>query len=121
MSEIFGMRGAGPRTEPPIRPAIQRAARQLETAFAAELMKSTRAKPQDGMFSGGIGAHSFDSFMDEALGEAMSRKGELGLAKQIAKVLSRVQASAMPVVAEPAAVPAPGPTPARSVDPPAAS
>lgn len=118
MSEISGLRATAPRAEPAIRPAVQRAARQLETTFAAELLKAARPKPQDGMFGGGIGAHTFDSFMDEALGEAMTRHGELGLARQIAQVLNRIQSAAVaPAGTDPtqAAAPAPGPAavPAR--------
>ena len=76
---------------PEIPKPLQRAARQLESAFAAEMLKAARPKPQEGMFGGGIGAHSFDSFMDDALGEAMTRHGELGLASQIARSLARAQ------------------------------
>ena len=76
---------------PDIPKPLQRAARQLESAFAAEMLKAARPKPQEGMFGGGIGAHTFDSFMDDALGEAMTRHGELGLASQIARSLARAQ------------------------------
>lgn len=80
------------RVQPPEIPKpLQRAARQLESAFAAEMLKAARPKPQEGMFGGGIGAHTFDSFMDDALGEAMTRHGELGLASQIGRALARSQ------------------------------
>jgi Rod binding domain-containing protein len=102
-------RVAPARRDEGIAAPVRRAARQLESAFAAELMKAARPKGPDGMFSGGIGAHTFDSFMDEALGEALARNGELGLASHIARSLARAQAqagspSAMPAAAGPEAM-----------------
>ena len=71
---------------------VMRAAQQLEGAFAAELMKAARPPERQGMFSGGIGASSFDSFMDQALGDAMAQRGNLGLANHIARSMLGAQA-----------------------------
>ncbi len=63
--------------------AVKRVARQLESSFAAELLRAARPPAREGMFSGGTGARSFDSFMDDALGDALMSRGGLGLARQI--------------------------------------
>jgi Rod binding domain-containing protein len=71
--------------------AIRRVARQLEATFAAAMLKAARPAPRDGMFSGGTGAHSFDSFMDSALGDAMVSKGGFGLARSIERSMQGTQ------------------------------
>lgn len=87
---------APPRRQAETPRPIQRAARQLESAFTAELLKAARPKPRDGMFTGGIGAHTFDSFMDDALGEAVTRRGGLGLVPHIARSLMRARSGGTP-------------------------
>jgi peptidoglycan hydrolase FlgJ len=61
----------------------QRLAQQLESTFATDMLRSARPQKRDGMFDRGIGSDSFDSFMDEAMGEAMTQRGGLGLAPAI--------------------------------------
>ena len=81
----------GPRATPP---AVRQAARRLETAFAAEMLKSARPAPkEDGLFGGGIGARSFDTFMNEALGEAMMTRGGLGLSRALEGAILGAQRS----------------------------
>jgi Rod binding domain-containing protein len=76
--------------------SARRAARQLETAFAAEMIRSARPPRREGMFGGGSGARSFDSFMDEALGAALVARGGLGLARPIEEAIRRGQARGRP-------------------------
>lgn len=82
----------------PVRPAavpkvVRRVARQLESSFAAELLRAARPPAREGMFSGGTGARSFDSFMDDALGDAMMSRGGLGLTRQIEQSILGTQRS----------------------------
>jgi Rod binding domain-containing protein len=58
----------------------RRLARQLESSFAAELLRSARPEAKSGGFAGrGTGGDAFDSFMDDALGAALVARGGLGL------------------------------------------
>jgi hypothetical protein len=67
--------GAGTAANPE-----RRLARQLETSFAAELLRSARPDAKSGGFAGrGTGGDAFDSFMDDALGAALVARGGLGL------------------------------------------
>jgi Rod binding domain-containing protein len=61
-------------------PQERRLARQLESSFAAELLRAARPNSQSGGLAGrGTGGDAFDSFMDEALGAALVARGGLGL------------------------------------------
>jgi Rod binding domain-containing protein len=61
-------------------PQERRLARQLETSFAAELLRAARPGGTSGGIAGrGTGGDAFDSFMDEALGAALVERGGLGL------------------------------------------
>jgi Rod binding domain-containing protein len=87
-----------PRMEPS-SPAVaseaasaRRAARQLESAFAAEMMRSARPpRREGGLTGGGPGANEFDMFMNEALGNALAARGSLGLARPIEEAIRRGQ------------------------------
>ncbi|MFC3126136.1 rod-binding protein [Pseudoroseomonas globiformis] len=58
----------------------RRLARQLESSFAAELLRAARPAARSGGMSGrGTGGDAFDSFMDDALGAALVARGGLGL------------------------------------------
>jgi Rod binding domain-containing protein len=70
-------------TPSPMAPE-RRLARQLESSFAAELLRSARPSTKDGGLSGrGTGGDAFDSFMDDALGAALVARGGLGLGQSI--------------------------------------
>jgi Rod binding domain-containing protein len=63
--------------------AIRRLAQQLEANFAAEMLRAARPAQRQGLFDRGAGAQAFDSFMDDALGDAMVKRGGFGLATAI--------------------------------------
>ena len=63
-------------------PQERRLARQLESSFAAELLRAARPAARSGGMAGrGAGGDAFDSFMDEALGAALVAQGGLGLGR----------------------------------------
>lgn len=78
-------------TRPALPPGAARVARQLEASFAAELLRAARPPRREGMFDRGAGAQAFDSFMDEALGEALVRRGGLGLVPAIEASIAQAQ------------------------------
>jgi Rod binding domain-containing protein len=65
----------------------RRAARQLESGFASEMLRAARPQKREGLFDGGSGAGAFDSFMDNALGDAMTARGGFGLAPAIERMI----------------------------------
>jgi len=70
-------------------PQTRQLARQLETSFAAELLRAARPQQKASGFAGrGTGGDAFDSFMDEALGAAMVARGGLGLAPALEKAIA---------------------------------
>jgi Rod binding domain-containing protein len=79
----------------PVHPAPgHRVARQLEASFASEMLHAARPQKRQGAFDGGIGAGAFDSFMDNALGDAMAARGGLGLVSAIERVITGRSAAA---------------------------
>jgi Rod binding domain-containing protein len=62
------------------RPAdIRTAARELETTFLAEMLKSAGFGTQENSFSGGPGERQFASFQREAVAREMVEAGGIGL------------------------------------------
>jgi len=66
----------------------RRVARQLESTFASEMLRAARPQKREGMFDGGTGAGAFDSFMDNAMGDAMVQRGGLGLTSTIESLIT---------------------------------
>lgn len=62
---------------------LRRLAQKLEGSFAAELLRAARPSAREGLGGRGTGAQAFDSFMDEALGNALVGQGGLGLGDAI--------------------------------------
>lgn len=67
----------------------RRLAQNLESSFAAELLRAARPAAKEGLAGRGTGAQAFDSFMDEALGQALMRQGGLGLGDALAREIGR--------------------------------
>lgn len=72
----------------------QRLARQLESSFAAELLRAARPAQKSALAGRGAGGDAFDSFMDEALGSALVARGGLGLAPAIQRAIESRQGGA---------------------------
>lgn len=70
-------------------PTPRRLAQQLEASFAAELLRAARPPQKEGIGGRGTGGQAFDSFMDEALGEALVRQGGLGLTGALEQAIAR--------------------------------
>jgi len=66
----------------------RRVARQLESTFASEMLRAARPQKREGMFDGGSGAGAFDSFMDNAMGDAMVQRGGFGLTPTIESLIT---------------------------------
>jgi Rod binding domain-containing protein len=66
----------------------RRVARQLESTFASEMLRAARPQKREGMFDGGTGAGAFDSFMDNAMGDAMVQRGGFGLTSTIESLIT---------------------------------
>lgn len=70
---------------------VMTAAKQLEAAFLAEMLKSAGLGETPEGFGGGIGEDQFASFLREAQASAMVEAGGIGLAQQLFEALSKGQ------------------------------
>ena len=80
-----------PAAGPPAPPGpgqARRLARQLEASFAAELLRAARPPQKEGIGGRGTGGDAFDSFMDQALGEALVARGGLGLGSVLERAIA---------------------------------
>jgi Rod binding domain-containing protein len=68
-------------------PDGRRVARQLESSFASDMLRAARPQKRQGLFDGGAGSGAFDSFMDNALGDALTAGGGFGLTSAIERVI----------------------------------
>jgi len=69
-------------------PEDLRAARALEAAFLAEMLRAAGTASARENFGGGIGEDHFASFMADAQADALMRRGGLGLAEGILRAMS---------------------------------
>ena len=67
------------------------AAKDLETAFLAEMLKSSGLGQTPGTFGGGAGEDQFVSFLRTAQAEAMVEAGGIGLAQSLYESLLKGQ------------------------------
>ncbi|MFT5048704.1 MAG: Rod binding domain-containing protein [Chlamydiales bacterium] len=67
----------------------QEAAEKMEALFATVLVKELRRALPDGFFGKGIGADTFEGWLDEHLGQSLADSGSLGLAGEIKVALER--------------------------------
>ncbi len=71
-----------------LQPPERVLARQLEASFASDMLSAARPQKRQGLFDGGPGSGAFDSFMDNALGQAVAARGSIGLAPAIERVIT---------------------------------
>jgi Rod binding domain-containing protein len=64
--------------------APQSAAKRFEALLATQLVKEMRRSLDEGFFGNGPGSDVFEGWLDEHLGEALTRGRGLGLADSIA-------------------------------------
>lgn len=75
-------------TPPSIAPSpLRRSAEALETAFLAEMLKSSGLVRGSSEMNGGEGEEQFTSFLADAQARAMVARGGLGLADVIERAL----------------------------------
>jgi len=67
----------------------QEAADKMEALFATLLVKELRRALPNGFFGSGIGADTFEGWLDEHLGQSLADSDSLGLAGQIKVGLER--------------------------------
>lgn len=65
------------------------AAKEFETAFIAEMLKSSGLNEMPSSFGGGAGEEAFTSFLTEEYAQLMSDRGGIGLAEQIFEALKQ--------------------------------
>lgn len=82
---------AFPQSTADRRQALQQKAKELETAFLAEMLGHSGMYEQSQSFSGGIGEQQFASFLREAQANAIVDKGGIGLAEMIFRSLLRAE------------------------------
>lgn len=70
---------------------LMTAAKELESAFLAEMLKSAGLGETPEGFGGGIGEDQFSSFLREAQARAMVEAGGIGLAQQLFESLAKGQ------------------------------
>ena len=71
----------------------EHAADKFESLLATQLVKEMRKSLENGFFGSGPGSDVFDGWMDEHLGEALSKSGALDLASSIRISLGDKQAA----------------------------
>ncbi|MEZ5655424.1 MAG: rod-binding protein [Sphingobium sp.] len=84
-----------PPTPPPAAPNAQarKAAKDFEAVFIGQMTKlMMESVEQDSAFSGGHGEEMFRGVLAEKLGEAVTRKGGIGLADAVLAEIVRLQA-----------------------------
>ena len=74
--------------------ALMQAAKDLESAFLAEMLKSAGLGKAPESFGGGAGEEQFASFLRQAQADAMVEAGGIGLAQQLFEALSKGQTDA---------------------------
>ncbi|MBB97788.1 MAG: flagellar biosynthesis protein FlgJ [Rhodobacteraceae bacterium] len=66
---------------------LQQAARELETVFLAEMLKTAGMHKTPDMFGGGAGEDQFQSLLIRAQAEQMVQSGGIGLAESLYQAL----------------------------------
>lgn len=79
--------------EPQDLKAARDAAQRLEGLFATMLVKEMRSTQSAGIFGSGTGAEIYGGWLDQFLGEALAKHGELHLADSIEGSLANKEAS----------------------------
>ena len=69
--------------------ALREAAKELETVFIAEMLKSSGFGKTPSEFGGGVGEEQFSSFLVTEYSKAMTSGKSLGLAEHIFNAMSR--------------------------------
>jgi Rod binding domain-containing protein len=88
-----GTAGPGAQRSAPVDDA--KAAKEVESLFAFQLLKAMRRTvPEDGIMSGGKGEEIAHTLQDEALSKAIAEAGGLGLARHLLPALERAQGGA---------------------------
>jgi peptidoglycan hydrolase FlgJ len=77
-------------------PEVQRAAREFESMFLAEMLAPMfESLDTEGLGGGGMGEQIFRPMLVERYAEAISRSGGVGLADSLISELNRLQAAPM--------------------------
>lgn len=66
---------------------LRRKAMELEGQFLAEMLRHAGASKPSESFGGGIGEEQMSSFLREAQGMAMARRGGIGLAESLFRAM----------------------------------
>ena len=74
--------------------ALRDAARKLEVAFLAEMLKNAGLGTPRSDFGGGVGEEQYSSFIREAHAEAIVAGGGIGLAENIFQSMLRSELNA---------------------------
>ena len=80
----------GVALQPDAEPALREAARDLEAAFLAEMLKFSGAADSPDAFGGGPGEEQFRSFLVDAQARAIAENGGIGLAEALFEALKVV-------------------------------
>ncbi|MEO1238625.1 MAG: rod-binding protein [Pseudomonadota bacterium] len=78
-------------TNPDRANALQDAAKDLEAAFLAEMLKAAGLGETPSAFGGGVGEDQFASFLRQEQAKAMVDAGGIGLAEQLFESLTKGQ------------------------------
>ncbi|TDL81531.1 hypothetical protein E2L08_05275 [Palleronia sediminis] len=72
-------------------PALERAAKELEAGFLAEMLRFAAPTPDDHAFTGGVGEDQFASLLRDEHARAMVEAGGIGLAERIVRAMAVAQ------------------------------
>lgn len=91
MVPVIPAASIGVSIPPGSEPALRQAARDLEAAFLAEMLKFAGVGESPDAFGGGAGEEQFCSLLVDAQARAIAENGGIGLAESIFEALKVTQ------------------------------
>lgn len=79
--ELSRLRGASPEKQ-------GEAAERFQALFATMIVREIRRTLPNGFFGGGVGSDTFDSWLDDQLGQTLTESDSLGLAGMLKASIS---------------------------------
>lgn len=80
-----------PAADPAVRARIQKTATEFEASFLQVMLGQMFDSVETGAFGGGAGEEAFKSFLTESFAKSMAERGGIGLSKDIAREMLKLQ------------------------------
>jgi Rod binding domain-containing protein len=80
-----------PPADPALRARIHKTATQFEASFLQVMLGQMFDSVDTGAFGGGAGEDAFKSFLSESFAKSMAERGGIGLSKDVAREMLKLQ------------------------------